>query len=81
CLVEDLDLMAREVKCRRQTPPYYTRPISGKETEILHVLDQKTSFGCRVSFGRLKVTEKVTGYQRLNNATRRVIATMPLDLP
>ncbi|MBB5346497.1 DEAD/DEAH box helicase [Desulfoprunum benzoelyticum] len=80
-LVEDLDLVAREVTCRRQTPPYYTRPISGKETEILQVLDQKTAFGCRVSFGRLKVTEKVTGYQRLNNATRRVIATMPLDLP
>ncbi|MGB5230864.1 MAG: DEAD/DEAH box helicase [Desulfoprunum sp.] len=80
-LVEGLDLVGREVKCRRQTPPYYTRPISGKETEILQVLEQKTTFGCRVSFGRLKVTEKVTGYQRLNNATRRVIATMPLELP
>jgi DEAD/DEAH box helicase domain-containing protein len=80
-LVEDLDLLAREVKCRRQIPPYSTRPISGKETEILQVLEQKTTFGCRVSFGRLKVTEKVTGYQRLNNATRRVIATLPLELP
>ena len=80
-LVEKLDLQGREVTCRRQSPPYHTRPISGKETEILEVLAQKTVFSCTVSFGRLKVTERVSGYQRLNNATRRIIATVDQELP
>jgi len=80
-LVKDLDLFEREVRCTRQNLPYHTRPISGKETEILEVLGRKPVFSCSVSFGRLKVTERVTGYQRLNNATRRVIATEVLDLP
>lgn len=80
-LVKDLDLLAREVTCRRQNLPYHTRPVSSKETEILEVLGSKPAFSCTVSFGRLKVTERVTGYQRLNNATRRLVATVELDLP
>jgi DEAD/DEAH box helicase domain-containing protein len=34
-----------------------------------------------VSWGRLQVTEKVTGYQKVNNFTRKTISTEPLDLP
>ena len=80
-LVEDLDLQGREVKCRRQNPSYHTRPITGKETEILKVFAKKTVCSCAVSFGRLRVTERVSGYQRLNNATRRIIATVDQELP
>lgn len=80
-LIDDLDLQDREVKCSRNKPTYYTRPVSTKETEIMQVHGEKPVFRCRISHGRLKVTETVTGYQRINNATRRVIATIPLDLP
>ncbi|MDP3480473.1 MAG: DEAD/DEAH box helicase, partial [Desulfoprunum sp.] len=80
-IVEDLDIEGREVKCRQKKPNYYTRPISTKETEILEVLNKKTVFCCPISFGRIKVTERVTGYQKFNIATHKLITTVSLDLP
>jgi len=38
-------------------------------------------FGCRVSWGRLKVVEQVTGYSKINNFTQKVASTSSLDLP
>ena len=80
-LIEDLDLQDREVTCAGGKPSYYTRPTSTKDTEILQTYDEKSVFRCRISCGRLRVTERVTGYQRLTNATQRVIANIPLELP
>lgn len=80
-VVEDLDLHGREVKCVQKKPSYYTRPVSAKNTEIIEIINRKSVFCCSVSFGRIKVTEKVTGFQKLVNATQRLIATSTLDLP
>ena len=80
-LVEKLDLQEREVVVSAMKGNYFTRPMSNKQTEIIEVAHSKTFFGCRVSCGRLKVTERVTGYQKRNNATRKLVATLPLDLP
>jgi len=80
-VVKDLDLHGREVKCVQQKPSYFTRPVSTKDTEILKIFNRKTVYCCPVSFGRVKVTEKVTGFQKFVNATQRLIATSTLDLP
>ena len=39
-----------------------------KRIEILEVLATKASFGAQVSFGKVRVTEKVTEYQIRNTA-------------
>ncbi len=80
-VIEKLDLPGNEVLARRETPSYFTRPMSEKRTEILEVIETKTSFSTQVSFGRVRVTEKVTGYQKRNNHTQKLIATTALDLP
>ncbi len=80
-VVEKLDLQGNEVLACRQTPKYFTRPMTEKRTEILEVLETKNSFAIQVSFGRVRVTEKVTGYQKRNNHTQKLIATTALDLP
>jgi len=80
-VVKDLDLHGREVKCVQQKPSYFTRPVTTKDTEILEIFNRKTVYCCPVSFGRVKVTEKVTGFQKFVNATQRLIATSTLDLP
>ncbi|MBU1567240.1 MAG: DEAD/DEAH box helicase [Proteobacteria bacterium] len=80
-VIEKLDLQGNEVLARRETPKYFTRPMTEKRTEILEVLEQKKSYGVQVFFGRVKVTEKVTGYQKRNNHTQKLIATVALDLP
>ncbi len=80
-LVTKLDLFAQEVVVVNKKPSFHTRPLSNKDTEILQVSKRSTLFGCDLSFGNLKVTEKVTGYQKRNNGTNRLITTVPLDLP
>lgn len=80
-VIEKLDLQSHEVLARRETPRYFTRPMTEKRTEVLEVLQTKSSFAAQVSFGRVKVTEKVTGYQKRNSHTQKLITTTALDLP
>lgn len=80
-LVSNLDLLANEVLVKEERPNYFTRPTSEKQTEILEIVDCKTSHGVEVFFGKLKVRERVTGYQKKNIHTHKLISTTPLDLP
>lgn len=80
-IVSRLDFEAREVVVSQQTPSYFTRPMSNKNTEILSTGKTVMSFRARVSLGSLKVTEHVTGYQKRNNSSQKLIASYALDLP
>lgn len=80
-VVTALDFIAREVVVVEQNPSWFTRPMSNKSTRILQRNKQVVCFGSRVGFGPLRVTEHVTGYQKKNNLSQKLIATYPLDLP
>jgi DEAD/DEAH box helicase domain-containing protein len=80
-LVEKLDLLEKEVVVTAMKGSYFTRAMSNKQTEIIETIDRGMVFGCRISRGRLKVTERVTGYQKRNNSTQKLVTTLPLDLP
>ncbi|MDR3629376.1 MAG: DEAD/DEAH box helicase [Desulfocapsaceae bacterium] len=80
-LVEKLDMLSREVVVTGMKGNYFTRAMSGKQTEIIEITQTKMIFGCRISTGRLRVTERVTGYQKRNNSTQKLVATLALDLP
>ena len=80
-VVQKLDIEGKEVVALEQSPQYFTRPTVEKQTEILEVYEVKQSFGVQVSFGRVRVRERVTGYQKRNNRTQKLISTTPLDLP
>jgi DEAD/DEAH box helicase domain-containing protein len=80
-LVEKLDLPGKEIVVLEKKSSYFTGPMSHKHTEIIETIQRKPILGCWVSFGKLKVTERVTGYQRRNNSTRKLVATLALDLP
>ncbi|MDZ7665492.1 MAG: DEAD/DEAH box helicase [Desulfotignum sp.] len=60
---------------------YYTRAWSSKSTRIIRVDDQKAVKGTRVGFGRVRITEQVTGFDRKLVATGRSMGMVPLDLP
>jgi DEAD/DEAH box helicase domain-containing protein len=60
---------------------YYTRTRGNKATEILEVKEQGVVFGARVGFGRLKVTETITGYERRKTRGGQILNIVPLDLP
>jgi DEAD/DEAH box helicase domain-containing protein len=79
--VDHLDIDSREVVVEEFRSHFHTRPHVQKETEILERYHSKQVKGCRVSWGRLRVREQVTGYSKVNNFTLKVASTSPLDLP
>ncbi len=80
-IVQKLELNAREVIVQEHKSSFYTKAMSQKDTEILSTISTSTVFGCKISFGNLRVSEKVTGYQKRNKGTNKLIITIPLELP
>lgn len=80
-VVTDLDHGAKIVHTQRQRVGYYTKVRGNKDTEILEVLGQKACYGTRVYFGRLKVTEQITGYEKRSVRGGKLLGITPLDLP
>jgi DEAD/DEAH box helicase domain-containing protein len=69
------------IEAKRKDVHYYTRARSSKSTRIIDVLDKKIVKGTRIGFGRLKITEQVTGYDRRLVSNQKSIGIVPLDLP
>ncbi|MFV0420996.1 DEAD/DEAH box helicase [Oleidesulfovibrio sp.] len=80
-VVTDLDVGARTVKAVAAKVDYFTRVRGNKSTEILQVIDQKVAWNTRVCFGRLRVTEQITGYEKRNTRSGQMLGITPLDLP
>lgn len=80
-LVEKCDFENKEAIISLFKGSFYTRPTSEKNTEILEVFDWEKRDGFIISHGRLLVREKVSGYQKRNNRSNKLIGTFPLDLP
>lgn len=80
-LVEKIDDAAKVVHARPVELDYYTTALGEKETEILSRLrDFPLSRGKAVE-GELKVTERVTGYQKRRMFSGELISTHDLDGP
>ncbi len=60
---------------------YYTRAMANKQTEIQEIYDERKVFGTTASFGRLKVTDHVIGFERVQVRGNKLIGRTPLDLP
>ena len=80
--VETLDLDHRHVLVRRGKVDYFTTPLTEKETEVLEVLDERRDGeGLHARLGRLKVTERVVGYERKRIQNQEVLGQHVLELP
>ncbi|HYN21243.1 MAG TPA: DEAD/DEAH box helicase, partial [Thermoanaerobaculia bacterium] len=62
--VEALEREERRVRARPVDVEWFTTPLTEKETEILEVLRERTDGPLRAWLGRLKVTERVVGFER-----------------
>jgi len=80
-VVDGLDLNTRTVSVSRADVDYYTQVRGYKQTEILEVIEQKPAWGVTAGYGRLKVTDQVTGYEIRRIHGRNVIKKIDLDLP
>ncbi len=79
--VESLDLKNRLIEVTAKQVPYLTRVKSEKETEILETLASKPVANFIVRLGRLRVTEKITGYEKRRFFTQELLGFNTLDLP
>ncbi len=80
-LIDELDLEKNTAYAKESRVHYFTRARSNKTTEILEIFEQKIVWSVRVCFGRLKVTENVTGYEKKLIKGQRLLGVIPLDLP
>ena len=76
-----LDLEARAALVERFEADYYTQVKKETQTAIEAVEDEGRRLGLDLAFGRVSVTEQVTGYQKRAISDGSALELVPLDLP
>ncbi|MEN8160505.1 MAG: Zn-binding domain-containing protein, partial [Myxococcota bacterium] len=79
--VRELDLEERKVWVEPSDGTTYTRALTEKETSILSREKSRPAGNFRLCLGRVKVTTRVTGYERRRVRGQELLGTEPLDLP
>ncbi|WP_028576203.1 DEAD/DEAH box helicase [Desulfomicrobium escambiense] len=79
-VVADLDLQTGMARARRVKVSWYTRVRHEKSTEIIRIDASRPVFGAMVYLGELRVTDQVTGYDRIGVRGGRNLGTVPLDM-
>ncbi len=79
-VVADLDLQTGMALARRAKVSWYTRVRHEKSTEIIRIDASRPVFGAMVHLGELRVTDQVTGYDRISVRGGRNLGTVPLDM-
>ncbi|MDH3255190.1 MAG: DUF1998 domain-containing protein [Acidobacteriota bacterium] len=80
-LVRELDLGAKRVLAEAVSVDYYTSPLTEKDTAVLETLDERVDDSLAACLGRLRVTEKVVGYERRRVKGQDVLGQHHLELP
>ncbi|HYV86369.1 MAG TPA: DEAD/DEAH box helicase [Patescibacteria group bacterium] len=80
-LVRDLDIDGRQVRVVPADVDYYTQARGEKETAILGVLEERGAGPLQATLGRLKVTERITGYEKRRLHGRDRLGVYELTLP
>ncbi len=80
-IIRKLDIGARMAWASPQRCHWHTNVRTQKTTQIMSTRLEGTVFGMPVYLGTLKVTELITGFERRENASRRLLDIQPLDMP
>lgn len=80
-LVSSLDQGKREAWARQVELDYYTRALTEKETEILAVERTQTLPRFTACYGRLKVTERVRGFEKRRIFGQDLLGVQELAMP
>lgn len=80
--IEELDLRASQAIARRVPNRYYTKPRVETDVEVLEEVERRElANGAALSWGRVRTTDAVTYYKKVQVADEREIGVYPLDLP
>ncbi|MEJ2697958.1 MAG: DEAD/DEAH box helicase [Candidatus Sulfobium sp.] len=76
-----LDIEGRKAVCTPVVSRYYTQPLTSGDTGIVKEKDKRALDKIAFSWGTLRITQRVTGYDRKRIHDRVTISTHDLDLP
>jgi DEAD/DEAH box helicase domain-containing protein len=79
--VTELDLEKKKVSCIEVDVNYYTQALSKEDTQIVQENDKKDYERFSVRWGILRMTQKVTGYDRKRIFDRVRISRHSLEMP
>ena len=79
--VTELALEDKKVFCREVDVLYYTQALSREDTEIAEEKEKRESERFSVHWGTLRMTNRVTGYERKNIFDRTRISRHELEMP
>jgi DEAD/DEAH box helicase domain-containing protein len=80
-LVDKMDLDKKDIIARKTDLRYFTRVTTEKETEIIRIDRSRPREQFLVREGLLRVTERVTGYEKRALPGQELMGTFSLDLP
>ncbi len=80
-LVEALDHDGRRALAVPAEVDYFTTPLTEKDTEVLEVLGERQRGALAARLARLRITERVVGFERKRVHGQEVLDQHPLELP
>lgn len=80
-VVKELDMATATIKAEAARVNYYTRVRTSKSTEILECQASVAWGECRAQRGRLRITEKISGYEKRATSGNRLLTIVPLEFP
>jgi len=80
-VVDKLDVGRRFITVSKARVDYYTRVRAHKLTEILNINNKLYITGTEAYYGKIKVTDQVTEYERWEIKTKQIIDRISLALP
>jgi DEAD/DEAH box helicase domain-containing protein len=79
--VDELDWIRKKAICSEVKANYYTQPLSSGRTEVLEEKGKRICKEVPLHWGMLRITEKVTAYDKKRSYDNVRISTTSLDLP
>lgn len=69
------------IRAKEANVSWFTRTRGQKSTDILEETERLAIGRCLVCRGRLRITERITGYEKRATSGNRLLTIVPLDVP
>jgi len=80
-VVTEVDLEKQRVLVDDTDGSWFTMPRVAKQTEILETTHSRPLGATRACYGRLRITQRLTGYDKRASIDQKILGTFELDLP
>ena len=80
-VIEEVDPGRAAIRAKEANVSWFTRTRGQKSTDILEETERLAIGRCLVCRGRLRITERITGYEKRATSGNRLLTIVPLDAP